>query len=411
MASYRQGGDFRNIMVTASVHCPYCNATISLNPDAAAGPRIQCPHCHDSFPNRAVTNGQASSALAELAGSNLRLSNATLARLIVGGMALLAVVGLIYALATVNYRRSKDFKSVTAATPPPVKPTSPANLPALGYLPEDCCVVAGIHLGQVLDDPKGKKLLEQAQFRNANLGLAQLESWTGLKPEQIDNIALGLQPDALVRGATVVVRMRGSYSQNDLAKALQPIKATEVDGKHVYRVQSGSPQRMIWRFDDQTLVMQVSITGVNLDDVKKFPTKPNTGAAGLPKPIQNLMEQHLDKQSILWAVGELGQVKLLASAIQLLQIPPAVKPLIAQLDAFTAGVILDKDVTLMAALRGKDSDSANALYQLFNRPTGLQPKLTKPDLTEPLWVLLQWRTDLEHTAEIIADPLSLLTGK
>jgi hypothetical protein len=123
------------------------------------------------------------------------------------------------------------------------------------------------------------------------------------------------------------------------------------------------------------------------------------------------MEKHLDKQSTLWAVGDLAQVKFLAEALPFLPLVPSVKPLVANVDAFAAGLVLDNDVTLLASLRGKDPAAANALYELFNRPASLQPKIGERDKAEPLWIMLQWRTDFDHAAEIVANPASLLSSK
>ena len=79
-----------------------------------------------------------------------RRSNGTVATFVLGNMVVVAMVVLPFALATTGFRRGNDPRRppvdggprLTSAT----EILAPAQLPGLGYLPDDCNVVAGIHV-------------------------------------------------------------------------------------------------------------------------------------------------------------------------------------------------------------------------------------------------------------------------
>lgn len=95
--------------------CPYCNAVVPIPASSAAGDRLSCPRCGDSFPYRpADSDGRAqaqpshSTSRSELAETQTRLSNRAVAAVVLGVMALMAVLGLVMALQTTALRRAHD---------------------------------------------------------------------------------------------------------------------------------------------------------------------------------------------------------------------------------------------------------------------------------------------------------------
>src|SRR5437870_4767120 len=139
-------------MDTRVTACPFCNATVPLPVTLPASQKIPCPRCGESVPVRPSTlNGVVSPPVASSpAVSQVRLatpawSNRKVAAIVLGIMALMAAISLVYALRTTELRRSHDFLPEPPAPPPVVTTTPPIELTGLGYLPANCTAVIGLH--------------------------------------------------------------------------------------------------------------------------------------------------------------------------------------------------------------------------------------------------------------------------
>ena len=64
--------------------------------------------------------------------------------------------------------------------------------------------------------------MEHLEAKKINLGLDQIQKWTGLRPEDIDHLALGLRPNEALKGFTLVVRTRQPYAESTIAEAVKP---------------------------------------------------------------------------------------------------------------------------------------------------------------------------------------------
>src|SRR5919109_1024581 len=91
---------------------------------------------------------------------NAHVTMPELAGAVLGIMAVMAGVALLFALKTVERRRDKDPK-----TP-------------FGYLPPDTNVVAGIQVTEALKEPAGQEFLSQFRLGPVDLSLGNLERWT-----------------------------------------------------------------------------------------------------------------------------------------------------------------------------------------------------------------------------------------
>ena len=81
-----------------------------------------------------------------------RRTNAVLGFFVLGNMLCVALMIIPPAVYWTAFRRSNDPQAINIPPPPtPVEaiPISPATLPALGYLPDDCNLVAGIHVAEL----------------------------------------------------------------------------------------------------------------------------------------------------------------------------------------------------------------------------------------------------------------------
>jgi predicted Zn finger-like uncharacterized protein len=394
-------------MTPEVLSCPYCNTRFTLPPSEAAAGRVRCPRCGDSFAHRAApaeVNGEPRPPLAPPEPVRpARPSNWFVARLVLGVMAGMAVLGLTYALLTVNFRRQNDRPKVPAGTQsilPGPAATPPAELAALGYLPADCGLVAGLHLAELLHDEQGKKLWQRLRQGPAGAPLELVEERTGLKPEQIEHLVLGVhtaQP-----GAVLVVRTRQPYNLSALAKVGVRTKKESFRGKPVYRFPIGPvSEGLLFQPARDTLVLSVGLLQAKLSDLQAIPQKPSQGADGLPQAIRGCLADRLDRASLLWAAASLPDLPGLEDLVNLagVVLPEEARILLLNLKTFAAGIRLQKDVTLGAALQGKDEAAARALAALVekHRPPGVDsfkvigPPGEAAPRAQRTWVLIQVR--------------------
>src|SRR5262249_22231799 len=160
-------------------------------------------------------------------------------------------------------------------------------------------------VAKILDHPDGKTLLEKMGSKIPMLDPGRLQKWTGLKASQIDHVAVGVRPGEWA--LTLVIRTQGPYNLKELTAALGDAKDTPYRNKPSYRLQQTVPSRMLWCADSRTMVVVINLMGgVTLADLDKLPKEPRNGAAGLPDPVRQVLENHLDKESVLWVAGEPG---------------------------------------------------------------------------------------------------------
>jgi hypothetical protein len=340
------------------------------------------------------------------------------ARLFLGIMAGMAVLGLVYALFTKDFRRANDKRKgrpgeeAPLVTPGP-RTTPPAELAGLGYLPADSAVVAGLHLAELLHDPEGKQLWEKVRGGPAGPALKFVEDRTGLKPEEIDHLVLGASPGEGPPGLVVVVRTVRPYSSEALARALEPAKPLQFRGRPVYRFQLSEfiGHGLLFRASDDTLVMHLGLLPAALGVLDAIPASPRKGSQGLPPTVRSLLADKLERGSLVWTVGSLDD---LPAAADLARLGGAgggnFRTFFGDLRAFSAGMRLQSGVTLGAALQGKDERASRELAALLEKdgPQGVDSfKVLGPGgkgwtKEQGDWVLVQVRAGPGAVAELLA---------
>src|SRR5271165_825749 len=221
-------------MTPDPISCPYCNSLVP----PASGPRLTCPRCGESFSHRdqVSTNGPPTTefsatrpaAQAPFAGStpgsqilSSPVSNRTIARIVLGVMALMAAAGLTFALLTVQARRSHDFRGQTQPAPA-VRRVLPARLAALGYLPADTKIIAAIHVAEAQLTPSGKMFIDRAALGGTGVSLADIERDVGISRDNIDHVVLGVRLlDKQLPHPILIVQTRQPYDAHQVLLALK----------------------------------------------------------------------------------------------------------------------------------------------------------------------------------------------
>jgi hypothetical protein len=314
---------------------------------------------------------------------------------LVGIMAAMAVLGLTYALYSAKLRADRHPRPKTI--PPPLVIRSPAELPALGYVPRLAPVVVGIHVAALLQDPVGKQVLDKPP---ALLGsVLKLLSSAGLKLEGLDHVVLALHGPA--PELVLIARTRGPYELEKVAQSVQPAEASVFRKRplFVYAAPLFQDKAVLWGADEQTLVLAGRLGGDEKSGaalLEAVPESPQQGAERLEPTVAKLLEERVPRQSLLWGAGDLERFPL-AQAALLFSAPE-----MAQVKRFVVAAYPQEGLTIVGGLftgREGAARKLQALLQDAKLPAGGLLKVEGPPPGEPnpeaQWVTLQIRTSGE----------------
>ena len=370
-------------MNTEQLACPYCNAFVSVAAGAAVGQRVPCPRCGEAFtlrqpPPLGPVGVQSIPAVLIAppgvdfeverrlrAGRNKRLTAAAL----LGVMGLMAAVSLAYALYTVSDRRAHDtampapqrrspLQDLALAPTPAVTP--PASLEALRWLPPDCTVVAGVQFAELRQTDAGRDLLNHL-FRvgKVDINADLLERWTGLKPEEVDHLVLGVKADEGIPPRSVlVVRTVRPYDADAVRTALQAESVGVRDGKTLYKCKprDGGLRPILWCADERTLVF-----GLLEKHLEAVPNQPAAGLERLPAEVRTLLEERLDSAGPAWVVGYAADWRKTAAALLLGGLTEKDADLLGGVHGIALQLQAERPAKLLASVRCEDDAAAQAL--------------------------------------------------
>jgi hypothetical protein len=343
-------------MTAATVACPYCNAYVTLPEPVPPGRRVTCALCGEAFAYRPLVAGLVAApppgtdgpphARDFPGGEPLRRWNRRTAALILGIMGIMAVLALAVSLRTVDRRRALDQEP-------------------LGYLPPDTNVMAGLHVAKLLKDPAGREFASQSHLGPADVGVVNLEQWTGLPLEALADVVLGLKvSDQLIPRLTLVVQTLKPYDEAKVRAALKDSQQIERHQKKLYRFRLDRPPvtATLWCAGQSTLVY-----GLSPEDLDAVPLTPHPGIDHLPAPLQGYLTNPSNRQAQAWtfATNEHWDRTVVWPVLSL----QLGKDLGALKGVQTVGVWFrfDREVVVNALAQCTDPAAAQALEQLLRR--------------------------------------------
>jgi hypothetical protein len=373
--------------------CPYCNAYVTIPTGTVEnGQRLLCSRCGETFTYRGLPREAIKEAalqppttfgpqlppadIATPEPTRPPWSNRTVAGIILGSMAVMAIIGVSVSLATQGIRREHDsglpkdrtlplylavfvgiwlvglafvavrelrvryqrsyaaqrlplgyvLATVTflavgglavtvlavqiskqRASRPPleesragVRAVPPVALLALGYIPDDCDLVAGFHVAEINDDSVTRDFLKSSALIPGASDLSFISNWTGLRLQDIDHAVLGLHIQGqLIPRFTLVVRTLLPYDAEAVRKRLNVSRSPGTGKREYYRVnQDKTTRRVLWFADDHTIVV-----GLKNEDLEPVPAKPREGIDHLRPEISAMIKERLGAGTPLWVIG------------------------------------------------------------------------------------------------------------
>jgi len=355
-------------------------------------------------------------------------ANTAIAFFVLGNMASVALMVLPFALATKAGRRANDPKGPqveAAAAPSAVEAVAPAFLAGLGYLPEDCNLVAAIHVAELAAQPMGLKLLERHPSGEGepppwliDFAFGHVEKLTGLKPEALDHLVLGTRIDAGLPHLTIVVRTRKPYDPTDLAKTQAPTLPVKHLDRDLYQFNTKPVGAgMLFAADPQTLVLVLRLDALAERDKQALAANPRTGAQGAPRLLRAILQERLGKGVLIWwAATEIERPEVAGMLLPLARMDDHLAKFLAIAKSVVVGLRLQQDAAVMAAVECPNGPTARRLEGALEQQTveGLgSPKVFRPaNVHVPTddaerWVSFQLRGTPEAVAAALR-PVRLL---
>ncbi len=285
----------------------------------------------------------------------------------------MAILGFAYAWHTVNWRRARDPKPAKPTAPAQVAAVKPIELSALGYLPPETAIVAGLYVAEAEKTPRGKEFLQGPRVGPIPISATDIENWTGLKINQIDHAVIGLRLEPRIPPSMVLaVRARQPIDQAKVRGALKAELPSDIGKKKVwhYNVRISSKlslEGLLWFASQDTLVATFSKL-----DLEKVPDQPASGAKQLPTALRDAIRDRINPTSQAWLAGHVETWDAATPLLSLVMNKENLETL-ASLRTFGFGVQLSKGIRLEGAVQGVDEAATERLktrWTLMSVPEG-----------------------------------------
>jgi hypothetical protein len=392
-------------MNSIPVTCPYCNSLVTVTPGTTGGRQLPCPRCGESF-TLLTTQTPASTDHTQQPSLSPSLpiepgshgnrwllqkpyrANRRTALVLLGVMAFMGAAGLAYALYTQPFRRQND-KGIVKTNPkrrPPIddsdssdRPTPPAKLAALGWLPPKTNVLVGVHIRELLASPGGKALLKQPlKIGDSSVRIEEVLGWTGIKSDDLDHLVLGEKADepfpppwpSYLAPVTLVVRTNRDVDVEEIKDA-KPTHDKTGGQRAVYQFAPANGRFPLYfcRVDNRTFVFAVLENHLN-----DIPATEQSDLGQLPSEVRDVLQNHVGQAGPLWCAGHSDDWKkstalaMFQSVPLLKNVEPKDRRLLFKVSTFAVCVQPDDPVKVEAAFHCGDEQTAKELQKYFNIP-------------------------------------------
>ena len=265
--------------------CPRCGELVppmASDPGGRGGPRL--PYGEEDRERRGQISPTAAPRVSGWTNRQIGLA-------VLGFMAFMAAVGLGYALKTVEFRRSHDKPEEERL---PASVVHPADLPGVGYLPDDVQLIAGVRVSAARSS-------EAARTALTALGVAMDDAGRvlGVPADDVDHLIVAASLKALPPRVTVVARTRRPINMDAVRTALQAGRGSDHNGKTLYdvKLRPKGPDGLLWFANDRTIV-----GGLVKENFDRLPEPPNPYIGRFPGPLPAILRDRVDAPALAWAV-------------------------------------------------------------------------------------------------------------
>lgn len=392
-------------MSNSPVLCPYCNAQVDGVRDPA---KPVCPRCESPLPasvaQRFSLAGEVTSR--SVAEPDPRTANRKTARMVLGVMAAMALIAVGFTLWTKNFRRENDHKK--GYTPTEALTQAPDEAASLGYIPIRCNILGAINLV----DARANKVIKAALLDDPPRSLAflrdQLKDSTGLTPDDIDHVAIGVELTDQAPKILVVLQTKVVYDSAAILKVFGDKKPQSLRGRPMVRFslpQVG--QGAMWCFGDRFIAFLIHIEGRAAEEFEAIPKEPRKNIEGLPDSIQRMFAEKVDKQAIAWLAADMSRAAGLVDFLTIVGARIEAYRPVLESKAVVVNMKTDTDVVLLTNVLAGSDKAMPAIEASLKNLDWRGAKSVKidsppPEAKAPPWVTMQLRYEPKAIWELLS---------
>ncbi len=278
-------------------------------------------------------------------------------RWLLGAAGIFAAAGLafVFLSGTVRHRSSHSGEAHDDAAPFVAR--KPAELESLAYLPADSNLIAAIHVREALRSSLGEQLLQELRIGPLELGANHIEKWTGLKWEEIDELALALKIDgALVPRPTLVIQCVRPYRAESLLRKLHAERIPEAARSDCYRFQWGNAsfKPTLWcPPEGRTLIITLTPA-----DLEASLARSVQGIEHLPLALRTILRERMNMPAPLWAAVASEQWDATVVPQLLAGLPARNREALLKVRTVAVWLEVRDDITVNVAARCVDETAA-----------------------------------------------------
>jgi hypothetical protein len=379
-----------------------------LTPDAGGAAPTTCPKCDAKLAADAVRSVAAGPPPATPTPPAAKPSGRwkTLFVLL-GMMSLVAAATAIYIFESQKIRREHDYKDFKKGTTPAPETTEPVSEPSLvGWLPAKCNIVARVRVAELRKNPVANRALlaGEAPRRIESLG-KQLESLTGLKLDDVDELAAGIEPGEDFPKVYLLVRTIKPLDAKTVLGHIDTSKGEKVRGRPVGRFSAYNVvEGLVWPHSERVLAIVLRVQPGPLVELESISEKANPDAHG--EALRKIVAE-VPRQSLAWIAGDVSKDSLLSLLVVFQARTEGLRSLL-EAKAFRVSLSADADVTLQGAFL---MPSAQAMKELRPKLEALDWRGAKSLKVEtspadaPPWAFVQVRYDDAGIREVIQNAI------
>ena len=242
--------------------------------------------------------------------------------------------------------------------------TAPDRLAALGYLAPDTSVVAGVHVAELLADDAGKRLLnDPIKVGSTEFRLGGLAGWTGLRPEDVDHVVVGVKADDALPPRLNVVVPHGA-SPTTRRKSAAPEGAAGRRGS-----EGAVPLRRAGRRAAGVVVRRRADAGSRPagDPPGGGPAEAARRPGSLVPELRPLLRERMRPAGPVWAAGHAADWANTAATPLLDRLGKDDRDRVRSVRTFGLWLQPGREVTVNAVLRCADEAAARGLGEYVHR--------------------------------------------
>ncbi len=289
------------------------------------------------------------------------------------------------AMLRVHIRVSSDPNAAEDIFAPPVaRFVRPAELPGLGYLPDDTNVIAAVNIGELMETPAGREFLNapsplplspegRGGSDRAGSGFwnwQRLQDWTGISLGEIDHAIVGLKVDNnLLPRLLVVIETNRPLAINQIKRNLRASKLPD-------------PEAYLFPSD------RILILGLTKKDLERVSAQRREGVGHLALPLQKALKERIPRGAQIWAAGHADDWRKTLALAYLAGLPKENLEVVQRIQTFAIGFRGEQGPIIDAAFQCSDEPAAKAFERWLRQQELDELKEAKISQKED-WVSLQ----------------------